>query len=413
MSWLDDVVSSLKESESPERYFWWSALTAISATIRKQVYLDRFYYKLYPNVYTLLVSARSGLRKGIPIALAKGLLDEVQNTKIISGRNTIQSVITEMSKQVTLEGGAVLSDAQGILLSDEFAMFLQDNTEALTILTGLHNTHEHATAWKNTIKGSPVETLKNPCIQLLGASNEALFESVVKSRDMEGGFIARTFIVHEEKRHCINPLVDKPENLWPLKDMAAHLRSLKDIKGEFAWTDSAKLLYKDWYYKLCAGKYDDKTGSTERLGDQVLKVAMLMALANGKKLLIEEDVLEEAIERSERCILGTVKVSRAKASSEGDIAKTQQRVINILVNTEGHSLSRKKLLNKLYPDMNAITLDNILDTLSQADALETSTQRVRGKREVVYTLKEAWIKQLDVWDDSRRFIVSENDEEVG
>lgn len=390
MSWLDDIVVSTRESESPERYWWFAGLSAISAVIKKRVFLDRFFYKLYPNTYVLLVSARSGLRKGVPIALAKNLLEEVNNTKIISGRNTIQAVITEMSKQYTLENGAVLSEAQGILISDEFAMFLQDNQEALTILTGLQNTHEHETSWKNTIKGSPVETLKSPCIQLLGASNEALFESVVKGRDIEGGFLARTFVVYESERRCINPLVDRPENLWPIKDMASHLKSLKDVKGEFQWTDPAKLLYKDWYHKLCKTKFDDKTGSTERLGDQVLKVAMLMALANGKKLLIEEEVLEEAIEHSEECVTGAVKVSRYSGKSE--ISESQRRVLDVLMKAENHSLSRKKLLNKLYPDLTAITLDRVIDTLEQAGGVERTREPKIG---VIYTIPDKWVSQFE------------------
>jgi hypothetical protein len=399
LSWLDDIVASTTESESPERYWWFAGLSVLSATIKKNVWIDRFFYKLYPNTYVLLVSAKSGLRKGVPIALAKSLLEITNNTKIIAGRNTIQAVLTELSKQYTLESGAVLNEAQGILLSDEFAMFLQENTEALTILTGLQNTHEHENSWKNTIKGSPVETLKSPCIQLLGASNEALFESVIKSKDIEGGFLARTFIVYESQRRCINSLVDKPENLWPLKDMSQHLKKIQNIKGEFQWSNPAKLLYKDWYHKLATQKFEDKTGSVERLGDQALKVAMLMSLANGSRLVIEEDILEEAIERSETCVLGAVKVSRSSGKSE--IAKPQAQVLDILLRSENHSMPRRKLLNKLYPDLNAIILDRVLDTLEQVGALEITRQRGVG---VVYTIPEKWAQQ---YENSLRY----NDEE--
>ena len=121
------------------------------------------------------------------------------------------------------------------MISDEFESFITEDPRALTYLTALHNTHEHEDSWKKRLKGSPLEELKSPCLTLLVASNEALFESMVKQKDIEGGFIARTFIVHESKRKLINDLMyteDEIENLLN-KNAKSHeilLNRLKEIR---------------------------------------------------------------------------------------------------------------------------------------------------------------------------------------
>lgn len=386
MSWIDDVVKAHSESETPERFYYWSAMAVLSACVGSNIFLERYYYKLYPNIYVVIVSKRSGLRKGVAVSAAKRILREVNSCRIVEGRNTIQSVIREFSLQTTLESGAVISDAQGILVSGELDTFLQKNDEALTILTDLHNTHEHmGGGWKNSIKGGKegqisTEILKNPCVTLLGASNEVLFEDVIQDKDIEGGFIARTFIVHESRRARINPLVDAPEIMVSTKDLADYLkRVVVKLKGGFKWSPGAGLMYKKWYESLCNMEIEDKTGTVDRLGDQALKAAMLLSVAKRGDLVIEQDDLEEAIFRAEECVPS---VSRMTAGSgKSPTAHATKRVLHILLDSPGYMMTRKRILQVLWPDVDSETLNKIVDTLEAAGAVQNV--RVEGQLALV------------------------------
>ena len=391
MSWIDLVTAATKQSEAPERYFWWSALAMLSATVKKNVYLDRYYYKLYPNIYVVLVSRRSGLRKGIPVSLAGKILGEVNNTRILDGRNTIESIIQELSTQRTVEGGPIQSEAQGILLTGEWDTFLVENDHGLTILTALHNTHEHSAGWKYSIKSAPAQTLKNPCISLLAASNETLFNDMVQAKDIEGGFIARTFIVYESKRRGRNSLMERPEGIMEIKALAQHLKEVAKISGEFKMELPARVLYDKWYNKICdvSDNYDDRTGTLERTGDQVLKVAMLISLAKKLDLIIEVDDLQEAIDECEYCIAGVKKVTMGSGQSE--VAASVGKVLKLLIETEGHELPRMKILQKLWPDIDVIVLDRVIETLTASGAVET--YRGRGKVGLMYKMPQKIVDQ--------------------
>lgn len=323
------------------------------------------------------------------MSLTSRLLKASQMTRVIDGRNSIQSVIKELSNQVTLESGRVLNEAQGILLSEEFDTLFVKDPDALTILTALYNTHEHNGTWKNTLKGSGTESLKNPCISLLIASNETLFEDFVKQKDVEGGFMARTFIVHESKRRGINDLIEEDPNLLNTETLVEELKEMGKIQGEFSWTEEAKDIYRPWYRALATTDFDDKTGSINRLGDSVLKVAMLINLAGKRTLKIEPDDLTLSIEKCSECLMGVKKITRSSGIS--DISPALRRVTDRLVEAPNCCMTRTALMKKIYPDVDAAMLTRVIETLEETD----SVQVIRDdKNKVAYRLTKNAIHML-------------------
>lgn len=387
-SWLDLLVASTAELESPKRFYYWSGLAAISAIVRKNVFLDRFSYILYPNVYVLLVSAKSGLRKGNPVSFAKSIVERVSTTRIISGRNSVQGVIRDLSQQVTIVSNGhaplILNDAQAFLCAPELDSFMVKDEQGLSILTDLYNTHENDKAWKNSLKSSPVEELKNPCITFLAASNEALLEGLIRDKDIEGGFVARTMIVHESKRRLKNSLMFKPTNLVTREQLAQELMRLKVAKGEFTIPRDVRVAHDEWYNALEESEYDDKTGTMERIQDHVLKVAMLISLSKSNDLIIDMDTMNEATDRCMECVVGTKKTTMSVGRAE--TADSVGRVLKVLLESPGLRIERSKLLAKLRNDVNVMMLNQVLDDLGENGRNIVSVKRIDGK--LYYTLTE-------------------------
>src|SRR5512139_3076362 len=118
MGFIEDYLKTYESAESPTSFFYWSAIASISAVLRKNVYINKRIYKLYPNLYIMFV-AKSGLRKGYPVKQCQKLVDETEVVKVISGRNSIQSIIQELSRQWTTPTGKVMKDAQALVVNDE------------------------------------------------------------------------------------------------------------------------------------------------------------------------------------------------------------------------------------------------------------------------------------------------------
>jgi len=390
-SWLDVLCYSTRALEPPERFFWWSGLAAISAIVKKSVWLDRFSYVLYPNIYVVLVSARSGLRKGIPISYANGIVDRVGVTRTIAGRNSIQGIVKSLGEQITLESGQIINDAQAFLCTGELDSFLVQDDQALSILTDLYNTHENNNGWKNTLKNSPVEQLKNPCITLLGASNEALLENVIAEKDMKGGFIARTFIIHERKRRNVNSLMYCPEGLISKGDLADGIMYLKDVKGQFKIGERVRKEYDAWYKSLEIDSDADVTGVMERIGDSVLKVAMLVQLSKGPELTITTQTMDTAIEQCEGFLQGIRKISMTQGKSE--IAVFVGLVIKMLLEETNNECERIRALQKLHPNVDAMMFDRVMDDLgdTRGKGVVKGPYRKPDKK-IYYKLKEEYVE---------------------
>jgi hypothetical protein len=74
-----------------------------------------------------MLYAKSGLRKGKPISLIKQLVNEVNNTRMISGRSSIQAILQEMGTAYTLPGGKVINKSDAFIVASELSSSLVDD----------------------------------------------------------------------------------------------------------------------------------------------------------------------------------------------------------------------------------------------------------------------------------------------
>lgn len=375
MTWVERVLKSTEGSESPRDYYYWAALSAISAVVANSVYLDRFYYKLWPNIYVILVG-KSGLRKGPPIALAKSLVEEVNNTRIFSGRASIEGIINELAQvRTSKNGGPPVMDSRGFIPVSEFASFIIQNDAALTILTDLYDRNYNDKNWGYLTKGGGTQVLKEPYLTMIGASNEVHFKDAIPLNAIGGGFLARTFVIYADKKSTINSLTEKPESMVSVPELGEHLRELAKLKGQFMWTRPAKELYDAWYNAFCESDYEDDTGTLERISDSILKVALLLSLSRGMDLELHETDISEAIRRCLAFVPGARKVALGAAGKSVSREGTAV-VLRYLLQHPEHAASKTSLLRKFWGHFNADELKVIIDSLVISRSVRTEQRQL-------------------------------------
>lgn len=396
MSFVEQVLYYTKDSESPRRYYYWSALAAIAAVVKDNCYLDRLAAgKVYPNIYVLLVG-RSGLRKGPPVNLAKFLVSSVNNTKLYAGRVSIQGVIADLSKAKTSKnGGPPNTDSAGVLFASEFSSFIIRDPDALTILTDLYDRHYNEIGWTYLLRNTPEEKLHKPTITLLGASNEIHLQDAIPKNAIGGGFIARTFIVYAEKKHGVNSGMFTPASTLPLAKLVTDLAEISKLKGEIKMDHASKVVYDEWYKALQANEDlgDDSTGTLERLHDHVLKTAMLISLSNRRDLTI---CVEDIVEAIKACLSFVPSARRMNLMGAG-VAKSAPGtgiLLKGLLESPTHTLTRTIALQKFWSHFSAPELDSIVEDLVAQRAITVHPDRdEKGRVEVKYVLNPAVVKR--------------------
>lgn len=383
MSWINLLNDVTDDAETPRSFIFWSGICTISAIVAPNVYLNKGgKYRLHPNIYCLLV-AKSGLGKSLPISISKRLVTLIGSTRVISGRSTIQKIIKDLSVSESDEktGNPKFKDARGYICSGEFATAVQRDLDLFTILTDLYDTHANAEGWVNSTKVGGSEILKAPCITLFSGASPEHFEDYIPKVNILGGFIGRTLLVYEEKRWKLNPLTDEEAEEIDYEMLAAHLMTLKNLKGQFKWTPEAKKRYNEWFMEFRPKEHDDRTGTVERMPDHILKVAMCISLSFNTDLVIKVEHLELALKHCLR-LRHSVK---ALTSSQGrsSMAGQVKAALEIILKSENATISRQDLLVKGFGDFNASELDTIIDTL-----IQTGFVIQTGTKDIIYRVSE-------------------------
>lgn len=369
MNWIQQVVEANSENEAPSKFFYWAALASLSAVVGKKLRLQRHFYYLYPNIYVFLV-ARSGMKKGIPVTLAKKIVENTSATRVISGRNSVPAIIQTLGKAYTLPGKPMVKDGVSFIVTGELGASFASGPGDLTIMTELHNTHEHEEKWVNTLKGSGVDEIKSPCLTFLAATNEEHFVNSVPQADVKGGFIARTFIVYSAERGTPNSLVYAPTKLIDINALSEFPKEVAKLKGEFKWTPKGGKVYDDWYQEFVKNYPDDPTGTFNRIGDQIIKIAMLISLSKNFDLELDEDSILEARAAAFECADGMNKVTMG-TGPDATVTQAARLIMRELIQSTDHKATRQKMMSRLWQaGVSAQILDIAIETLHASNAIE-------------------------------------------
>lgn len=396
MNWLEELLVQHKENETPLSFWYWGGLATISAVLKDNVFLDRggsSDYRLYPNIYVMLY-ADSALRKGPPVSLAKSLVKKVNNTRVISGRSSIQGILKELGTAYSVPGGKVVNKSVGFFAASEFSSSLVDDKRAMDILTDLYDRHYNEGDWKSLLKMETF-TLKDPTLTMLVATNEAHFGDYVTSKDVKGGFIGRMFVIYESQFNTLNPLIKKLKYPPDQDKLVPHLKELSKLSGPFKSLEDTKAgqMYEEWYYPFyeTAKNVKDETGTIGRFGDSVLKVAMLISLAKHIELEIDEDSMHEALEVCEKFV-GSIRKATLGKTGKSEYAAQKTLLIEELLTRENHMISRMQLNKKYWMHCSAAEWDNIAKDLEAAGVM---TIESRGNQ-IIYTMPDNQVKE---WSD--------------
>lgn len=396
-NFLELFVEASNESEAPKSYWFWSGLACISAVARRNVFLQRPTWRTYPNIFVFLVGD-SGLRKGVPINLAKELVTTVDTTRVISGRGSIQGIVTELGSAHTKPDGRVFDKAQAFIVASEFSSSIVRDQDALTILTDLYDSCYHE-KWPITLR-SGKWTLLEPSITLLAGINPPHFEDFISVTAVEGGFVGRLMIIFEQEKARINPAIRKDTfRILDKTELAKALKEITRIHGEMGIDEQAIQFYEHWYIEFeqsrQKNKVKDRTGSVNRIAEHMLKTAMLFAM-NRMDMTINVYDMQAA---QKVCINTLSNVSKTTAGQgKSQFAPQVKLVMRELMDSPNFEITRSKILTRNIGSIDVIDLDRVTDSMIQAGAIEIE----RRGPEIYYRLTQKGIEAIDYFKHLQR-----------
>jgi len=362
MNFITTLVEHLDDIESPNSYIVWSGLAALAAVLRDNIYFKYRHDKIYPNVYVFIIAGSSATRKDAPVRICEKLVREIGNTKIVSGRSSIQAVMKMLGENYTNDKGHRLKGASGILCSKELSDLVVEDPVAMKVITDWYDCHD---TWDNNLISGGVSKLENVCVTILAASNDILFQDVFKNAEIYGGLLARSFIISENRRKKKNSrMFDSLDqrDLYPI--LIEHLRKLSSLKGEVIFTDHAKRYYDDWYNSIEDDRFD-RAGVIARIHTGVLKISILLASARSDfEMTVREADVEQAINLCLNLLKNYKQITVVNGKSE--LANPMNLILMELIREKDHCLQRRILIQRLLGSLDSQIMDRCTETLIDA-----------------------------------------------
>ena len=375
-SWLSTYLKYTEGQESPELFHLWTGISVLATTLGRNVYLDRDFYKVFPNHYIILLAASAECRKSVAVGIGKDLLERAKIGNISSERITNAGLFTQLG-----DLGKKFGAAELLIFADELRLFLSTEETHKGVITTLTRLFTCPDYLENKTKTAGVDYLINTCVNVLAATTPADFAEVIPGASLGSGFVPRLHVIHQE--------IPRPRKAELRKDplleayLVEDLKQIRKLAGIYSFGPGAWDWWKNWYENVMEFPEDETlNGFYGRKHDYVLKLGIILAASERDELVLEKQDLKRAL-----LFLDQIESFMGRAyKSVGTtmVVRNAERVLRQLRKHDG-PMKRSEVLHLNSNRLDSQELSEVVRYLEESDEIDTVPGQ--GGRGVVYKVR--------------------------
>ena len=370
---MDAYLEYTADSESPAIFHRWSILSAIAASLAKDVYIQHGHFTISPNMYVLLMG-NAGSRKSSAINIAKGLLKETGYAHFAPTKTTKEKYFMDLGTdsaeafEAELFGDTPKDVTESYIVAGEFNTFFGNNI--LDFITDLGELWDYKGRFESKVKNSKSVHIDNPIINILGGNTPTNFSAAFPLEMIGQGFFSRLLLVYGERtRPKITwPAPPCPQRTAQLLHLLVAIKKSAQVIGALPLEEEAKSLL-DTCYKTWEDIHDVRFESySNRRFTHLLKLCMLVCCIRCGKVISAEDVIYA------NTYLSYIEHFMPKALGEFGKARhadVAHKIIAMLESSQQMIVSSIAIWKEVHKDLDKqIELATILSNLVQADKIQ-------------------------------------------
>lgn len=371
-----------RETESSDQYHFWTACCLIAAATKRQVWSELNMFRVYPNLFVFLVGPPGG-KKSVAGNIGVAFADKL-GIKRLSNKITAAALIRDLSeateKRIEEGGGTVQLCSPMLIYASELGVFLGSDAYSTGVVADLTDLYDCPSKWEKKTISRDAETVIAPFVTFLAATTPQTLKGCLPSDAVGQGFTSRVLFVWaagRRKRVPIPPWGSEYEMLE--KNLLHDLQAISRLHGKFEFTPGGLEAYQHNYMERPEpeDEFEDERlrGYSSRKDIHMLKVAQILSLADRDDLTITEKEIAGSIDAFKWLDSGLSNVfaGHGAAATSQDVVRIFKQ-IETATNRNGY-VSHAELLKRNYYHINASEFAMVLETLSQAQAIEGVVSR--------------------------------------
>lgn len=299
---FDLYLDMLEDTENPIAFHRWTLISAISASLGRNIQLPFGVEGIFPNMYIVLIGP-SASRKSHSIAIGRKILRLSSYEKFASAKSSkekfmedlaigFDNIDGDMEKQLEslVNVPPELREPCEVLISaGELEDFMgRNNGEFISMLTNLYDPQPSYSMRKLRSASTYVH---EPTINLIGGATNTTFNNTFPPEIAGQGFLSRLILVHGDGARRRIAWPSEPDNEIMRFIAATLLKIRKELKGKFsvdAKAYEALTEIYETYRPLDDIRFESYNG---RRHVHLLKLCMIYAAADIRQQITYKDVL--------------------------------------------------------------------------------------------------------------------------
>ena len=372
-NWLEAYIEYTQHSEAPERFHFWTGVSAIAGALRKCVWIDMGYFEWTPNFFIFFVSPAGIVSKSTTASIGMDLLGKLPYIHFGPASSTWQALVKKMSEsheEFTLPNSEETYHMSPItIVASELGTFLDPKDRVfIDVLTSLWDGKPGP--WEKLTKKDGSEIIRHPWINIIGCTTPDWIAENMTDYFHGGGLSSRSIFVYAEKKRKLvaYPFRHLPPNQKDKQLALIHdLEVISYLRGAYTLSPTALEWGEIWYKK-----HNTEGSNKELLGEKfagylarkqthIHKLAMVLAASHKNDLVITETELEQAnicvtaLEHDMPQVFG-------KMNREGEMVLAAE-VLQYLRLKKDDNLSKTTLYHNFIKTMSWDTFERIMRSL--------------------------------------------------
>jgi len=239
-NWIKAYLAYTAETESPEEYHIWNALSCIAGALRRKCFFDMRYFLVRPNLYVVLVGPAGRCKKSTSMRIGRAMISHIPGLNFTTDSVTRERLIQDLS-QTFVDGHSSMT-----AYSSEFASLL--TSSGMDMVVFLTDIYDSPNEWSHRTKSGGTNIIKAPYLNLIGATTP---DWIAKSMPLDTvgiGLTSRIIFVYSETPRVRDAFPNPTSEQMALRELLIEdLNTMSTIAGEFTFNQETRKAYSEWY----------------------------------------------------------------------------------------------------------------------------------------------------------------------